>query len=862
MTRVLRKYTTIPKHLYVNRSADIQLSQIIEEMDRPGYVLVARQMGKTNLLLNAKRELSDSKTLIVYIDLSNVFDDERECYRNIVDSIIEESDVLFETIKTTIVENRTSLQLPPHKEHIKELRLLISTFKGKIVIILDEIDALRTANYSDKIFAQIRSNYFARTNFPEFENLTYILSGVIEPTELIKDRNKSPFNIGEKIYLDDFSFEEHNSFIKKSELQISEEISHEIYNWTSGNPRLTFDICAEVETLIRNNVSIDKDKIKNIVHDKYLNNFDVAPIDHIRELVANNPTIRNAISNIRKGINNISSEVKSKLYLFGIINSDFNNIKIKNKVIDLSLSNEWLLSIDRQTKSLFELGSDAVMKGFDIEGGISMLKEYLESDLNIPNAQRQLSLYYIGYAYHSKLNFAESNEYLLKEIISCDISTDLHYRQKLFIGINYLSQKEFENGEKYLLEIIENYKNTPPYLNALFNLSLGQLEYGFSEFKEKSKLYLLAIIDNADKVELDESDTITIIEYKILSYNYLSYICKNDNDFESALTYIDNAIAISTSEFIPELTYLKYVLLSQKADDILISIAKTIISNSVKFSKSSYEISFKEYNLYKYLLALYEIGRYDVFNDLMSYSLSNIFINKKHESEIYFELGNISKDDSRAIEFYKKIVNEKDKMVVDDILYLSLRNLSILNIDNDKSFELYFNQYLDLFALNDVLFDIEDISTFARAIKYYSDKKNIQRGLELCEIVKSRFVNLTSEMEYESIIIYYWFSNLYYSKKLSDLAISYANKSIKLIESYKDKNKRGSIIDEKGAKLIYDQMNQIKQSLELKKPLTVGKKYGRNEIVKVKFINGIEIKGKYKKFEADIIAERCKIIEI
>jgi hypothetical protein len=61
----------------------------------------------------------------------------------------------------------------------------------------------------DHVFSFIRSVYFSgRSNFPELENLTYLLSGVAEPSEIIKNKDVSPFNIGEKIYLDDFSFEE------------------------------------------------------------------------------------------------------------------------------------------------------------------------------------------------------------------------------------------------------------------------------------------------------------------------------------------------------------------------------------------------------------------------------------------------------------------------------------------------------------------------------------------------------------------------------------------------------------------------------------------------------------------------------
>lgn len=212
MEKVLKKYTTIPQHLYVNRSADIQLKRIIEEMQRPGYVLVARQMGKTNLLFNAKRTLENENRLFAYVDLSNLYKSERDCYRNIINSIIEPNLIIFDSIEDDIEKIRVK-DLPPHNEYHRSLITILNFFKGDLVIILDEIDALKSVDYSDNIFAQIRSNYFSRTSYPVLERLTYALSGVIEPTELIKDKNKSPFNIGDKIYLDDFTRDEHDNFI-------------------------------------------------------------------------------------------------------------------------------------------------------------------------------------------------------------------------------------------------------------------------------------------------------------------------------------------------------------------------------------------------------------------------------------------------------------------------------------------------------------------------------------------------------------------------------------------------------------------------------------------------------------------------
>ncbi|MBB1466727.1 AAA-like domain-containing protein [Vibrio sp. SG41-7] len=210
--KILKKYTTIPPHLYVERSADKQLRDIIEDMQRPGYVLVARQMGKTNLLFNAKRNLETDDRKFVYIDLSNNFETELECYNYIIDSILDVLEEELWEIRPEIDEIR-SLNRANHVTYTKSLSAILKSLEKDLVIILDEIDALRTSDYSDNIFAVIRSNYFTRSNFPEFNHLTYMLSGVIEPKDLIKDRNKSPFNIGEKIYLDDFSVSVHRGIL-------------------------------------------------------------------------------------------------------------------------------------------------------------------------------------------------------------------------------------------------------------------------------------------------------------------------------------------------------------------------------------------------------------------------------------------------------------------------------------------------------------------------------------------------------------------------------------------------------------------------------------------------------------------------
>ena len=166
MPKVLKPYTIIPSNLYVHRDADRQVTNLVKDMGRPGYVLVSRQMGKTNLLLNAKRELETADDVFVYIDLSNPFANPKESFENIIDTAIETNEDKFENAKEQITERRKLFRdSPPHKQHINELRILLKSIKGKLVIILDEIDALTKTSYSDQIFAQIRSIYFRASKF-------------------------------------------------------------------------------------------------------------------------------------------------------------------------------------------------------------------------------------------------------------------------------------------------------------------------------------------------------------------------------------------------------------------------------------------------------------------------------------------------------------------------------------------------------------------------------------------------------------------------------------------------------------------------------------------------------------------------
>src|SRR5207247_9872199 len=77
---------------------------------------------------------------------------------------------------------------------------------GRLVIAIDEIDAVRSLPFStDEFFAAIRDCYNRRSQDPEFARLTFCLLGVATPSDLIQDTRTTPFNIGHRIELTDFT---------------------------------------------------------------------------------------------------------------------------------------------------------------------------------------------------------------------------------------------------------------------------------------------------------------------------------------------------------------------------------------------------------------------------------------------------------------------------------------------------------------------------------------------------------------------------------------------------------------------------------------------------------------------------------
>jgi hypothetical protein len=123
--------------------------------------------------------------------------------------------------------------------------ILPAEVKNSVVIFVDEIDTTLSLSFTDDFYAAIRYLYNARALVPAYQRLSFVLIGVATPSDLIRDPQRTPFNIGQRVDLTDFTFEEALPLAGGLGLPSDEDkgVLHRVMHWTGGHPYLTQRLC-------------------------------------------------------------------------------------------------------------------------------------------------------------------------------------------------------------------------------------------------------------------------------------------------------------------------------------------------------------------------------------------------------------------------------------------------------------------------------------------------------------------------------------------------------------------------------------------------------------------------------------------
>jgi GTPase SAR1 family protein len=192
---------------YVERQADtIALNTIVQE----GVTISIkgpRQVGKSSLLNRIIKAARDESKHVLFLDFqllgkADLSSDEvflrRFC--SWVSADLELEDRVDEYWQKNIS------QIQRCTRYIS--RYILKELASPLVLAMDEVDKVFDTPFRNDFFGMLRNWHNSRAMSDIWNNLDFVLVTSTEPYQLIDDLNQSPFNVGQVIELEDFSFEQ------------------------------------------------------------------------------------------------------------------------------------------------------------------------------------------------------------------------------------------------------------------------------------------------------------------------------------------------------------------------------------------------------------------------------------------------------------------------------------------------------------------------------------------------------------------------------------------------------------------------------------------------------------------------------
>lgn len=236
---------------YVTRPADEELFRLAlagEYCD----VLAARQMGKSSLMVRTAARLQEAGVRTAILDISTLgggISTPEAWFYGFLDELAVQLR-LDEDVDRWWEAHTYHNPVQRFSNFLRDV--VLEEVQAPIAVFVDEIDSALGMAFTDDFFAAIRAAYNARATHAEFQRLTFILLGVARPADLIRDRNRTPYNVGTHIHLSDFTLAELRPFQEVFEAIYpgqGKEIVEWVLDWTNGQPYLTQKICAELARL-------------------------------------------------------------------------------------------------------------------------------------------------------------------------------------------------------------------------------------------------------------------------------------------------------------------------------------------------------------------------------------------------------------------------------------------------------------------------------------------------------------------------------------------------------------------------------------------------------------------------------------
>ncbi len=225
--------------LYIERQSDSQLKNEILKLGTTTTIRAPRQTGKSSLLVRGINFARENGAKIVNLDLQRIDGDRLASpdlfLRDLAEFIVRK---LRLDVAEVAKSWQSSLGSQDKLTYLMEDYILPET-DAPIILALDEVDRLLQTPFHNDFFALLRSWHNSRALDEQWDKLDLVMVISTEPYLLIADVNQSPFNVGLKLYLEDFDDAQVHELNRRHGEPVAEGDFPQLMELLAGHPYLT-----------------------------------------------------------------------------------------------------------------------------------------------------------------------------------------------------------------------------------------------------------------------------------------------------------------------------------------------------------------------------------------------------------------------------------------------------------------------------------------------------------------------------------------------------------------------------------------------------------------------------------------------